>query len=263
MAKSKGDGISAILWPILSVANFLLSPPPRGVRQPCPLIDAVTQGDVQQVQLLLVQRADPNSRETQVICRHRMRSYVVDVPENVGKTALMLAASDARQTVSGKHKEKIVKTALTCLIALTMAGAACAADTPMLKADNKDESVQQLIKAEHAMNEAFKARDRETLGAVLSEDYLFTGEDGKALGKQKFIGEAAGIKVVSYTMSELVGHTYGDTGILNGQWKGRIAVDQREEELTLRFTDTFVRRDGRWWAVAGHMTRIGGDGPGN
>ena len=97
MARTTGERISAILGPILSVVYFLV-PPPRGVKRPCPLIDAVTPGDMQQFRSLLAQGADPNSRQTQITGRHWMRSFVVDLPDNVGKTALMLAAS-------GGHKE--------------------------------------------------------------------------------------------------------------------------------------------------------------
>ena len=140
-----------------------------------------------------------------------------------------------------------------------MIGAACAsaADAPGLKADNKDEVVQQLIMAEHAWNEAFKNRDKVALSAFCSEDFMYTGEDGKVVDRKRFIAEATTrIKVTEYKVSEPIVRTYGDTGIVIGLWKGTVVVDDHSSSVAVRFTDTFVRRDNRWWAVASQMTHV-------
>jgi len=149
-----------------------------------------------------------------------------------------------------------MKLPITCMLTLFIATAACAADAPILKADRKEEAEQQLIKVEHAWNEAFKNRDKNTLAAITSEDFLFTGEDGKVVDRKQFIAEATTrVKVTDYKVSEPVVRSYGDTGIVGGLWKGTVVVDDHSAGVSVRFTDTFVRRDNHWWAVASQMTR--------
>ncbi len=149
-----------------------------------------------------------------------------------------------------------MKLPITGMLTLFIATVACAADAPILKADHKEEAEQQLVKVEHAWNEAFKNRDKDALGAICSDDFLFTGEDGKVLDRKRFIAEATThIKVTDYKVSEPIVRSYGDTGIVSGLWKGTVVVDEHSADASVRFTDTFVRRENRWWAVASHMTR--------
>ena len=154
-----------------------------------------------------------------------------------------------------------MKFQITITFALLIATAARAADAPALKADHKQEVEQQLIKVEHTWNEAFKNREKEGLSSICSEDFLFTGEDGKVVDRKRFIVEATTrIKVTDYKVSEPIVRSYGDTGIVIGLWKGSVVVDEHNAEVAVRFTDTFVRRDNRWWAVASQMTRATEDG---
>ncbi len=134
---------------------------------------------------------------------------------------------------------------------------ATAADVPTLKADHKPDAAAQLMKVERDLNEAFKARDKNALMALCSEDFVFTDDDGKISGKTQFLRDAtSNIQVVSYKLSDLVVHVYGDTGIITGKWSGTIKTEDAESKTALRFTDTFVRRDERWWEVASQLTRL-------
>ena len=148
---------------------------------------------------------------------------------------------------------------VTFLLALSLGGSACAADVQALKADHNTVTTQELIKVERAIDDAFKSGDGPALAAFLSDDYLYTGEDGKVADKRRFLAEAAKIKVGAYALSEVVAHSYGDTGIVTGLWRGKVSSDGNENEVALHFTDTFVRRDHRWWNVAGAVTRVSGD----
>ncbi len=56
---------------------------------------------------------------------------------------------------------------------------------------------------------------------------------------------------VQATMDQLAVRAYGDTAIVTGRTTATAPV-----ALRLRFTDVFVRRNGRWLVVASHATRI-------
>lgn len=154
-----------------------------------------------------------------------------------------------------------MKLPLVLLAALFITATASAADVPALRADHTETVEKELVKVEHNWNEAFKNRDKAALQAICGQDFLLTNDDGTVIGRTTFIGDAlTKLKVVNYTVSEVTAHSYGDTGIVTGLWKGTISVDDHLTEATERFTDTFVRRDNHWWAVAGQMTRVTQDG---
>ena len=153
-----------------------------------------------------------------------------------------------------------MKTWLAYLLLVCISALATAADVSMLKADRKPETSTQLLKVERDLNEAFKAQDKNTLASLCSDDCVFTDDEGKMTNKTEFVKSVdSGPKVVSYILSDLSVHIYGDTGILTGQWSGTVKTNNEETKAALRFTDTFVRRNERWYAVASHMTRLAQD----
>jgi ketosteroid isomerase-like protein len=134
---------------------------------------------------------------------------------------------------------------------------AVAADVSTLKSDRKPDVEQQLLKVEREWSEAFKARDKTALSALCADDFVATDDDGLTSDKPSFIEDATKhVKVLSYSMSNMAAKSYGDTGIVTGRWSGKLSVEGETTEFTAAFTDTFVRRDGRWWAVATHMSRV-------
>ena len=151
---------------------------------------------------------------------------------------------------------------IICMLVLTLLAAtfARAADEPILKSDHKEAIEQALVKVERNWYEATKNRDKAALSALCSEDFQYTDEDGKPTDRTHYIGEImTNVKISAYTMSAVSARSYGDTGIVQGRWDGTVEVDGHNAELKLQFTDTFVRRDNRWWAVASQATRIGDD----
>jgi ketosteroid isomerase-like protein len=60
---------------------------------------------------------------------------------------------------------------------------------------------------------------------------------------------------VTSAVDQLQVRVYGDTAIVTGRTKAA-AGGAAPQSVTLRFTDVFVHRDGRWLAVASHATRL-------
>lgn len=145
-----------------------------------------------------------------------------------------------------------------------MSATACAtaAQSPTLKADHRTELEQQLMKTERDWTEALKNRDKKALSRICSDDLLVTDEEGKVSTKQKYLDDSLlHTRIASYTLSDLIARTYGDTGIVSGRWKAEFTVDGTAVSGIYQFTDTFVRREGHWWAVASHASHVPADAP--
>jgi ankyrin repeat protein len=98
MAWNRDVWVSVIVRFCLRIGIFLI-PRSRVPRRACPLIEAVKRGDTEEVRSLLAQGADPNTRETQVLYRRGLGREMVEIPETMAKTTLMLAASEGHKDI--------------------------------------------------------------------------------------------------------------------------------------------------------------------
>ncbi|MCX6379988.1 MAG: nuclear transport factor 2 family protein [Armatimonadetes bacterium] len=131
---------------------------------------------------------------------------------------------------------------------LCIALTASADEPTTLKADKPGAAETQIEKIERDWNHNLKEHKRAAISALCSEDFLFTDEHGKVQDKTQYLNDIESLKVASYTMSDLKIKVYGDTAIVNGKWKGKI--NDNEVEVSIRFTDTFVRRNNQWFVIA-------------
>jgi len=116
---------------------------------------------------------------------------------------------------------------------------------------------QSLRAAEQQWMEAFKNRDREALSQIIDDRFIFTDEEARVFNKTEYIDYALRkIKVESYSMDDMTVRVFGDTGVVAGRWIGKITIDGKETSETVRYTDTFVRRQGRWRVVASQDTKM-------
>jgi len=116
---------------------------------------------------------------------------------------------------------------------------------------------QALKVVEQQWMEAFKSRDEETLSRILDDRFIFTDEEGRFFNKIEYIDAAVRqIKVESYSMDDVIVRVFGDTGIVAGRWTGKLTIDGKDASGTVRYTDTFVKRLGRWRSVASQETRM-------
>ncbi len=147
---------------------------------------------------------------------------------------------------------------LLCLLFIAAASTlALAAQAPTLKADHLPEMEKQALQVEKDWNEAVKSQNRAKIERFCAADFVLTDDEGKLSDLPKYLDATVHhLKINSYTLSELAAKLYGDTAVVTGHWKGTVTVDGEDSEGLYGFTDTFVRRDGRWWAIASQMSAI-------
>ena len=105
--------------------------------------------------------------------------------------------------------------------------------------------------------EALKNRDKAALARMLTEDFIFTNDEGRIQDKADYIKYAVEtMKIESYSMNELATRVAGSAGVVTGRCAGKFTVNGRAAHTEVRFTDTFVKRGGRWQLLASQDTRI-------
>ena len=123
----------------------------------------------------------------------------------------------------------------------------------------KSESVEQeLIRLERESNDAWLRRDVEAYARLLADDYIETGPDGDMATKAE---ELALVKSTETTITSAAAddfrvRVYGDAAVVTFRLTFKKPVDGKETTGRERFTNTWIRRDGRWQCVAVHYSRI-------
>jgi hypothetical protein len=129
-----------------------------------------------------------------------------------------------------------------------------AADGSEVKAQSDE---QQVIAIETAWVDAEVQRDDAVLDRVLDDRFLVNSGKGVPRNKASVIADVRGWTLVAETITDRTVLVDGDTAIVFGTASFRFAVDGKDDEVSAaRYTTTYVKRDGRWRALALHMTSL-------
>ena len=139
-------------------------------------------------------------------------------------------------------------------ILLTILTGAYAAHGQANKELSKSE--QEVRRLERAWLDAYEKRDVEAMNAIVADDFTITFSDGAMQTKPQIIESLKRPRGSSSTFitEGVQSRVYGDTVILIGlvisEWK------QNDKPMTdrSRYTDTYVKRNGKWQVVASHLS---------
>jgi ketosteroid isomerase-like protein len=124
-------------------------------------------------------------------------------------------------------------------------------------ADALTKEQEALIQRERDIGQAWLKKDAKAVAAWDADEYTFTDFDGAVYDKT---ADLAAVKVTNFTAfasDDMKARVYGDVGVVTGRitQKGTDG-DGRDIGGVLRFTDTYVKRDGRWQCVASQVTKV-------
>jgi ketosteroid isomerase-like protein len=142
---------------------------------------------------------------------------------------------------------------LCCILAAAGAVTASASQRPPAESDQ-----QVLIGLERSWNDAFYRKDVAFIASILADDFVATYDDGNRGDKAKELALAAEFnqQVESAIQDEFMVRVYGDTALVWFTLR-LVGVKQGQRaELTLRYTDVWVIREGRWQCVSTQSTRV-------
>lgn len=140
---------------------------------------------------------------------------------------------------------------IVVIAALVLASAAAVARPP-------DDVAQALMKLENDWAKAGLAGDSAALAKMLSSDYVYTSSDAEMATRADLLNgmKAGKTKYETFTVSDMKVRVYGDAAVVTGKGTTKGMENGKPLDETVRFTDTWVKRDGGWVCVATQTTRI-------
>lgn len=149
---------------------------------------------------------------------------------------------------------------ILCLLLIsTMALAAGHVNKPQEPQSGNAE--QEVKKLEREWLDAYEQHDAAAMDRIVASDFTITYPNGGVRTKEQIMRMIKSPRPSAgpgpkFATEEVLARVYGDTVVLTGrlvtQWQraGEISKEQS------RYTDTYVRRDGRWQVVASHLSNI-------
>src|SRR5690349_5244163 len=127
-----------------------------------------------------------------------------------------------------------------------------------LATDNSTKDQKAVEQLEQEMLASLLKGDASAFVRYLADTYTLTDPDGNFMGKERIIEDvkSGDLKFESSKLDEMKVQVYGDTAVAtyvstdNGSYKGKPIKGKS------RWTDVFVKRNGKWQGVAGHGTRL-------
>jgi hypothetical protein len=115
-------------------------------------------------------------------------------------------------------------------------------------------TTRELTEIEARLATTYKARDCDGWGALLAPEWSVIHITGAEITKAEAgrTCKAPDTRIDSLTSDNLVVRAFGDAAVVTG----RTTASAGGQTVVLRFTDVFVRREGKWLAVASQATRV-------
>lgn len=145
------------------------------------------------------------------------------------------------------------RVALYVVIAVVSASCVTGAQSRSMQGDR-----ESLIQLERDWNEAFGRRDVPFFENVLAEEFMATYADGRRVDRAQELEMVAtfNLRIDSSTVDDFTVNLYDDTAVV-GFTQHLVGPSQGQAlELTYRYMDVFVFRDGRWQCVASQSTQV-------
>ena len=118
---------------------------------------------------------------------------------------------------------------------------------------------QEVRKLERAWLDAYEQADAKMMAEIVADDFTITFPDGSMQTKPQIMEmikrpRTPGSPPLKFYTEEVRSRAYGDTVILLGRVVTEYVRDGKTVKEASRYTDTYVRRGGRWQVVASHLS---------
>ena len=119
--------------------------------------------------------------------------------------------------------------------------------------------VRHLTDLQQQLARAWVAGDRAAIERIIAPEWTVTGPDGQISTRADVLREVFETRthrISSLTVDDVRVRVFGDAAVVTGRTRGRGESGNTPYDVEIRFTDTFVRRDEGWQAVASHASLV-------
>jgi ketosteroid isomerase-like protein len=118
---------------------------------------------------------------------------------------------------------------------------------------------QALMHIEQEMDDAVVKGDTSASEKYLADNSTFTDPGGMVMDKARSIADfkSGDLKIESSKLDDMKVRVYGNTAVVTYGTTDKGTYKGKDISGNYRWTDVFVRRNGRWQIVAGQGTRVG------
>ncbi len=138
--------------------------------------------------------------------------------------------------------------------------AVCSLPAAGLLAAAKETDAAALVAADRAMQRAVLERDASTFAGLLTDDYVLVDSRGALHDKAAVVRDVTDPDV-RVSVNEPQDHqvrVHGDVGVVIAVLQQRGTDHGKPYDVPVRFTDTWIRKDGKWLCLSGHASRLPG-----
>ena len=146
-------------------------------------------------------------------------------------------------------------------LALLIAAAFGAAPARHARQSNLTRAEEEVRKLERQWLDAYEQNDAEAMDRIVADDFVITFPNGAMQSKPQLMAMIKAPRRPSqpkmrFHTEDVRSRAYGDTVILIGRVVTQYERDGKTVAERSRYTDTYVRRDGRWQVVASHLSNV-------
>jgi len=122
--------------------------------------------------------------------------------------------------------------------------------------DSADKSL--ILALEGAWNQAELHHDANAVAAIMADSFISVDHHGKLLNKSQYLADLKDLsfKPEEISNSETTVYLYGDFAIVSSVYRTKGTDNGKPFVHRGRFTDTWIKRNGKWQCVADHETLI-------
>lgn len=118
----------------------------------------------------------------------------------------------------------------------------------------------EVRKLEREWLDAYEKRDVEAMNRILSDDFKLTLPNGSVRAKADVLAQLksaleVGRPSAGFSTEDVRSSVDGETVVLTGLVNQRMERDGQTRTMQMRYTDTYVRREGRWQVKSSLLTR--------
>lgn len=135
---------------------------------------------------------------------------------------------------------------------------ATASDRPAGTSGSSASEEEALLSLEREWADAVIGKDVAALDRILAEDFTEVDPMGGTHTKETTLADAKSgdIAIESFTPSDVKARLFGETAVVTGMSTVKGTYKGQDISGKYRWTDTFVKRNGRWQAVASQATTV-------